>query len=194
VETGRGAPGDQFVTFLKRRFSFPSEWHGKSVWARYAEPLAQLFDAERLIRQYVVRPGVNRYWQPEDFPLEVREMMNGGYPAWLMQKAREYGEDAVALIHAVLQPHAYLNARRARGMLDIMAAHYGRPYFQEVCLRARSRGVRLPATLRRILEAAGKLSLRQSELPRSVTGSAMVRDIQYYLGTQEALDGKASGA
>jgi transposase len=186
--------GDQFLTFLKKRFSLPPEWRRKSVWARYAKPLLQLFDAEKLIRQYVVRPGVNRYWQPEDFPLETREMMNGGYPAWLLQKAQEYGADAVALIHAVLQPHAYLNARRARGMLDVMAAHHGRPYFPEVCLRARSRGVRLPATLKRMLQAAEKLPLWQGELPRSVTGSAMIRDVQYYLGTQETLDGKAAGA
>jgi len=186
--------GDQFLTFLKRRFSLPLQWRGKSVWARYAQPLVQLFDAERLIRQYVVRPGVNRYWQPEDFPLETREMMNGGYPAWLMQKAREYGADAAALIHLVLQPHAYLNARRARGMLDVMKAHYRQPYFQDVCQRARSRGVRLPSTLKRMLEVAAKLPLWQGELPRSETGSAMVRDIQYYLDMQqEVLDGEASG-
>ena len=130
--------GDQFLTFLKQTFSLPPKWRGKSVWARYVQPLVQLFDGEKLIRQYVVRPGVTRYWQPEDFPLETREMMNGGYPAWLMQKAREYGTDAVALIHVVLQPHAYLNARRARGMLDVMKAHHGRPYFPEVCVRARN--------------------------------------------------------
>jgi hypothetical protein len=72
--------------------------------------------------------------------------------------------DAAALIHAILQPHAYLNARRARGMLDVMKAHYGRPYFQEVCVRARSRGVRLLATLRRMLEVAEKFLLWQGEL------------------------------
>ena len=185
--------GDQFLTFLKRRFSLPRQWRGRRLWARYAAPLVQLFDAERLIRQYVVRPGVQLYWQPEDFPLEVREMMNGGYPAWLMQKASEYGTDAVALIHGVLQPHAYLNARRARGMLAVMAAHHAQPYFQEVCCRARRRSVSLPATLRRMMEAAQKLPLWQGELPRSVTGTAMVRDIQYYIGVEEVLDGEATG-
>jgi len=120
-------------------------------------------------------------------------MMNGGYPAWLLQKARQYGEEAVGLIHAVLQPHAYLNARRARGMLDLMAAHHDRSYFPEVIQRARRRSVILPATLRRMLEAAEKLPLWQSELPRSAAGTAMVRDITYYLGTQEGIDGKASG-
>jgi hypothetical protein len=73
--------GDQFLTFDKRRFSLPAVWRGHTVWVRYAAPLLGLYDQEKLIRQYVVRPEVNRYWQPEDFPAEVRERMNGGYPA-----------------------------------------------------------------------------------------------------------------
>lgn len=175
--------GDQFLTFDKRRFSLPPAWRGRSVWARYAVPLLQLYDNERLIRQYVVHPQINRYWQPEDFPAEVREMMNGGYPAWLIEKANAYGEEATALIRSVLRPHAYLNARRARGMLDILDAHHGRGYFPEVCLRAVRRSVTLPATLRRMMEAAEKLPLWQSQLPLSATGTQMIRDIHYYLGT-----------
>ena len=177
-------PGDQFLSFQKRRFSLPPAWKGRSLWARYAEPLLALYDdQDRTIRQYVVRPGVYRYWVPEDFPEGVREMMDGGYPAWLIEKAGLYGEAATALIRSVLRPHAYLNARRARGMLDILAAHHGKPYFPQVCLRATRRSVSLPATLRRMMEAAEKLPLWQSELPLSSTGTEMVRDIHYYVGT-----------
>jgi transposase len=181
--------GDQFLTFMKRRFALPAEWRGKVVWARYAPPLVQLYDEELLIREYLLRPGVNRYWHPEDFPLEVREMMNGGYPAWLMQKAAEYGEAAATLVQSVLRPHAYLNARRARGMLDVMTDHHNRPYFEEVCLRARRRSVSLPATLRRMLEAAEKHPLWQHELPRSATGTQMIRDIRYYIDSEEVRHG-----
>jgi hypothetical protein len=167
----------------------PPQWRGKVVWARYAPPLVQLYDEELLIREYLLRPGVNRYWHPEDFPLEVREMMNGGYPAWLMQKAAEYGEAAAALVQSVLRPHAYLNARRARGMLDVMTAHHSRAYFEDVCLRARRRSVSLPATFRRMLEAAEKHPLWQGELPLSATGAQMIRDIRYYIGSEEVLHG-----
>jgi hypothetical protein len=184
--------GDQFLTFDKRRFSLPAVWRGHTVWVRYAAPLLGLYDEEKLIRQYVVRPELKRYWQPEDFPAEVREMMNGGYPAWLIEKSRAYGAAATALIASVLRPHAYLNARRARGMLDILEAHHGRAYFQEVCLRATRRSVSLPATLRRMMEASEKLPLWQSELPMSATGTEMVRDIHYYVG-QEAVDGDTTG-
>lgn len=177
--------GDQFLTFMKRRFALPVQWRGKVVWVRYATPLVQLYDEEVLIREYLLRSGVNRYWHPEDFPSEVREMMNGGYPAWLIQKASEYGEAAAALLQTVMRPHAYLNARRARGMLDVMTAHHSRAYFEEVCRRARQRSVSLPATLRRMLEAAEKQPLWQEQLPRSATGTQMVRDIHYYIGTEE---------
>lgn len=185
--------GDQFLTFDKKRFSLPPAWRGHTVWARYTAPLLGVYDEqEKLIRQYVVRPDVSLYWQPEDFPQEVREMINGGYPAWLMEKAGAYGEAAVSLISSVLRPHAYLNARRARGMLDILETHHGRPYFQEVCLRATRRSVNLPATLRRMMEASEKLPLWQGGIPLSATATEMVRDIHYYID-QEVGDGDATG-
>jgi hypothetical protein len=117
----------------------------------------------------------------EDFPAEVRTMMNGGYPGWILEKGRGYGQAAVELLASVLQPHAYLNARRARGMLDIMAKHYGLPYFEEVCQRAKNRSVVLPATLKRMLEAAAQRPAFQQELPLSAVGAQMVRDIRYYI-------------
>jgi hypothetical protein len=172
--------GDQFLTFDKKRFSLPPAWKGRSVWARWAAPLLQLYYDERLIRQYVLSGSQRIYWVPEDFPAEVREMMHGGYPAWMLKKAREYGQSAVELLVSILQPHAYLNARRARGMLDLMAAHYGRPYFEEACLRARRRCVVLPATFRRMLEAAEQRPVFERALPISTLGTKMVRDVRYY--------------
>ena len=172
--------GDQFLTFNKRRFSLPPAWRGRRVWARYAAPTLQIYDNECLIRQYVLNDRQRIYWVAEDFPAEVRTMMNGGYPGWILESARCYGPAAVELLASVLQPHAYLNARRARGMLDVMAKHYGLPYFEEVCQRAKSRSVVLPATLKRMLEAAAQRPAFQLELPISEFGAAMVRDVRYY--------------
>jgi len=172
--------GDQFLTFNKKRFSLPIAWRGRKVWARYAAPMLQLFDNECLIRQYVLNDRQRIYWVEQDFPAEVRTMMNGGYPGWILEKGRSYGPAAVELLASVLQPHAYLNARRARGMLDIMATHYGHPYFEEVCQRAKSRSVVLPSTLKRMLESAAQRPAFQLELPISEFGARMVRDVRYY--------------
>lgn len=108
-------------------------------------------------------------------------MMNGGYPGWILGKAHSYGTAAATLIASVLEGHAYLNARRARGMLTLMEEHHSRPYFDEVCQRARNNSVRLPATLKRMLETAKSRPLLQQELPISEVGAQMVRDIRYYL-------------
>jgi len=172
--------GDQFLTFNKRRFSLPPVWKGRQVWARYTAPILQLFDNERLIRQYVTNDRQRIYWVAEDFPEEVRTMMNGGYPGWLLGKAHSYGPCAVELLAAVLRPHAYLNARRARGMLELLALHHGRPYFEEVCRRATSRSVVLPATLKRMLETAAARPALAPELAVSPLGAQMVRDVRYY--------------
>ena len=172
--------GDQFLTFAKRRFSLPPAWKGRRVWARYTAPILQLFDDESLIRQYVTNDRQRIYWVAQDFPEEVRTMINGGYPGWILEKARAYGPCAVELLASVMRPHAYLNARRARGMLDILAIHHGRPYFQEVCQRATSRSVVLPATLKRMLETAAARPTLQLGLPISEFGAQMVRDVKYY--------------
>ena len=175
-------PGDQFVTFHKMYFSMPAKWRGHKLLARYTAPSLQLYDSEyELLRQYVVVSGEKRYWKPEDFPPETRQMMNGGYPAWLVTQAAVFGEAARELIVSVLTPKAYLNARRARAMLSIMEQHCGKPYFNEVCLKAKRRSVVIPHTFKRMFDAEANREHHTQSLSISARGAAMVRDIDYYL-------------
>ena len=147
--------GDGFLSFGRMRFSLPAAWRGRSVWARYAAPALRLFDdRERLIRQYQVEPGKRVYWVEKDFPAQGRHVTDRGHPAWIIRQGRRYGQAAVDLLAAVLQPHAYLNARQARAMLSVMREHAGRRYFDEVCRLATQRSVLLAKTLRRMLEEA----------------------------------------
>ena len=149
--------GDGFLSFGRMRFSLPPAWRGHSVWARYAEPALRLFDdQERLIRQYRVEPGTRVYWVEEDFPVQERHRIDRGWPARIIRQGRPHGQAAVDLLAAVLEPHAYLNARRALAMLAVMDEHAGRSYFDEVCNRARQRSVVLPQSLRRMLETAAR--------------------------------------
>ncbi|MCK4515573.1 MAG: IS21 family transposase [Spirochaetaceae bacterium] len=173
--------GDQFVTFNKMRFSLPMKWRGKKVWARYAQPFLDLYSDSERIRRYVLTDGQKRYWQKDDFPEGVREMIDGGYPAWIIGESKRFGEQALALITAVLQPHAYLNARRARAMVPLFEQFHGKPYFDEVCRRARYHGVRTPATLKRMFENEEDKQLFIEPLRISQLGSEMIRDIRYYI-------------
>jgi hypothetical protein len=66
-------------------------------------------------------------------------------------------------------------------MLSVMEAHRGKPYFDEVCERARRRSVELPKTLQRMLETAAGSEQFSRLLSISERGTQMIRDITYYL-------------
>jgi transposase len=175
--------GDGFFTFLNKRYAVPDAYRGKSVWVRYTERsrLLQVFAGHTLIRQYVVDSRRLNYF-PEDFPEEVSQMMQGQYPQYLLRKSDAFGPEAALLIASVLRPHAYLNARRAQGMLEVMKQYWGRPFFDEICREAFRREVKLPSRLRGMLkEEEQKASRSGAALPLSEVGEQMVREMSYYL-------------
>ncbi|MBW1784748.1 MAG: IS21 family transposase [Deltaproteobacteria bacterium] len=171
---------DQFFEFEKKRYSLPLAYRHKKVWIRSNGRILRVFFAHTLIREYIVGSKVINYI-PEDFPETIREMMNGEYPKYLLGKARVYGEHAYNLIESVLSPHAYLNSRRAQGMLRIMQEYAYKPYFNEVCKLALRKRVKLPASLRKMLIAASEQLRLEFTNEMSEEGRNMVRPINDFL-------------
>ena len=126
-------------TFDKKRYSLPEAYKGKDVWVRYTErnKMLRVFFGTRLIREYVVTGKAMNY-VPEDYPEGKREMMNGSFPRYLLNQAQSFGETSYRLVEAVLEPHAYLNCRRAQGILKIMAEHGGKSFYEQVCVDSRN--------------------------------------------------------
>ena len=108
-------------------------------------------------------------------------MMNGGYPRYLLTQSDVFGEQAYRLIESVLAPHAYINSRRAQGMLRVMKEYAGKPFFNEVCASALEKRVRLPKTFKRMLEAAGEQMHFDFTIETSEEGRAMIRPITDFL-------------
>ena len=173
--------GDQFFTFDTKRYSLPEGYKGKQVWGRYTHRnrLLHVFFDRRLIRTYVVSRERIQYVE-EDFPPVKREMMNGGYPRYLLEQSRRYGEAGYELIESILKPHAYLNARRAQGMLEVMKVYVGQGCFAEVCREAVRRHVKVPSTFKAMMKAHQEQHLLNLGLEISEEGKAMVRDVGYY--------------
>lgn len=173
---------DQFVTFERKRFSLPPKYRGETVWLRKSGHILRIFMNNRMLREYVV--GKNRVnYLPGDFPEVIREMINGGYPAYLISQAKQYGNSAMLLINKILSPHAYINARRAQGFLTVMKKYYCKPFFADICMRAFKQGVRLPKTFTNMMQAEEKrfvVELEQ-EIKISGLGEQMARDINYYI-------------
>jgi transposase len=171
---------DQFFSFDKKRYSLPKHHRGKHVWVRKSGTMIRIFFQHRMIRTYMI-PTKSFAYRPEDFPEVLSEMMNGDYPRYLLHNARAYGRNAYLLIESILQPHAYLNARRAQGMLEVMKAYRDCQFFSSICAEAREHGVKLPATFKARLEDAKKQMPLEFFHPQSSRGKAMIRNIGYYL-------------
>lgn len=173
---------DGFFTFEKKRYSLPAKYKDKDVWVRYTERdrLLKIFYNDILIRQYMVTSKVMNYF-PEDFPEVKREMMNGGYPKYLLNQAGKFGNSAYKFVKSILEPHAYLNMRRAQGVLKVMKEFCSKPYFDEICLKAIRRNVKLPSTFKNMLLAEENQHTLDFGIDISGLGKKMTRDITYYI-------------
>ena len=175
--------GDGFFLFEAKRYAVPPAYRNcGQVEVSYTERsrLLRIFYDKRLIREYVVSSKMVNYL-PQDYPEGLREMMDGSYPRYLLGKAKVYGTDGCSLIESVLSPHAYLNARRAQGMLEVMGKYHREPFFAEICRAALRRGVKLPSTFRGMLKDEQDQLPLELPLPISETGKKMLRDISYYI-------------
>ncbi len=167
-------------TFDKKRYSLPAIYRGQEVWARYTakNKLLRVFSGRRLIREYVVTGKAINY-KPEDYPEGKREVMNGGFPRYLLRQAQSFGEASCRLVESILEPHAYLNCRRAQGILNIMKEYSGKSFYGEACGKALQRGVKLPRTFKAMLKAEEKQLMLDMGISISELGKQMARDSSY---------------
>lgn len=171
---------DQFFSFEKKRYSLPWEFVGQTVFARSSRGIIRIFADYKLIREYVI-PKRSYVYEPKDFPEVTREMMNGGFPRYLLKEAEIFGLNAHRLIESVLKPHANLNSRRAQGMLALMKKYHHLPMFADVCSQALNRGINIPKLFKTLLEDEARQQTFDFITPLSEMGAEMVRNIGYYL-------------
>jgi len=171
---------DQFVQFMKKRYSLPAEYRGKEVMVKKIGNMAHIYHEFNLIRQYVIPKG-HRAYDKNDFPPVLRDMMEGEYPSFLLKKARDMGAEAHTVIQATLTPHAYLNARRAQALLGVMEKYKTTSYFREVCAQAAGKKTLHYRELKMLFESRESQEAEPEELIPSPLGSAMIRDISYYV-------------
>lgn len=167
---------DQFFSYDKKTFSLPAKYAKKEVWICQEKAMLQVFYNHELIREYIITNKTRNY-MAEDFPETLREMMDGSYPQYLIRMAGRYGEIPQRFIESILTSHAYLNARRAQGILRIMEQYKTKTYFLEVCKKALARRVTIPKTFKQMLAHEDNQHALESAIPMSDEGLSMVRDI-----------------
>lgn len=171
---------DQFISFEKKRFSLPPKYRRQTVRCRRSGSLLKIYDTNYLlIRQYVIKP-YRVHLTEGDFPENFEAMMQGEYPQYLITQAAAYGPGARRLVESILQPHAFLNARRALGLIDVLKKYSTLPLLQDICSKAADRRITAPKQLKIMLEDEQNQQVLDFVVPRSSAGEAMVRDIKEY--------------
>lgn len=172
---------DQFIQFEKKTYSLPASYCGKELWARKSGNMIRIFQDYELIREYVIPKGYRAY-DANDFPKVVSEMMDGGYPKYLLDQSKRFGNRSYELIRQVLTPHAYLNARRAQGILNIIVKYSPKPYFNYVCAKAIEHRINTPRLFHDMMKRkANELKPAIEQMEISEEGKKMTRSIDYYL-------------
>ena len=147
------AGGDRFFLFKGKYYAMPAGYRGKKLNAGKNGRILRVFDRDnRLLCEYIITKKLFIYL-PGDFADDKEALMNGEYPRWLMGRAHSFGPATARLIESVLKPHAYINARRARGILSALEKYRSQPFLQELCGRALKLGYFRPKQIIQMFEA-----------------------------------------
>ena len=113
---------DHYIQFQGKAYSIPHAYLGKKVWVRATEHLLRVFYNDRLIKQHLITKAY-RHTDHSDFPENVRAVLDTSTThRLLLERALRFGQDFHQLIRDLLQAHAYLNLRRAQGLVAVAEA------------------------------------------------------------------------
>ena len=172
---------DRFFSYKKKRYAMPEEYRGKKVLLRASEGFLRVFDSRsRLLREYLItEEKINSFL--DDFPDDRQAMMRGAYPQYLIRKSRELSPAAEELIREILTPHAWIRARAARGVLNVLEKYTYLPMFNAVCSEALKKRIFIPKQLKALFEESARQYTFEFIPSQSEKGKRMTRSVSEYL-------------
>lgn len=110
---------DCFIQVNKKSYSVPYQYSGKTLAVNVKRKIVDIYYNAELIKTHYI-PKTNRQTDYDDFPKNIQMAISSGLPAYLLKEAeRISGENLRELIEKLLSPHAYINLRRAQGILAV---------------------------------------------------------------------------
>jgi transposase len=171
---------DHYIQVNRHFYSVPDPFVGKTVLVKVTPSTIQVFYQERLIKTHpVARTLRSTDWA--DFPSNVQHALDAGLPRLLCLKARHIGPHFEILITQILSLHAFLNLRRAQGLVAL-ASGYPHDIVEAAAQRAMSLDkVVSYRTFKHILEALVRdRSDESDELELSLETQSFVRSMDYF--------------
>jgi transposase len=170
---------DHYIQFDKKAYSVPTAYVGEMVWAKATEKLIRIFHDSRLIKQHVITSHF-RHTDMTDFPKNMQKMLDRGLPVYLQKKAEKVGPCYKKMIRCVLEPHAYINLRKAQGFMRL-AEKYESGLLEKAA-RLTLDGHR-PLKLKpfvHLVEKLGNQSEEPAQIPISLFTQEFIRPMDYF--------------
>jgi hypothetical protein len=175
---------DHYIQFHGKAYSVGTAYIGKKVWIRATEHILQVFCDDRLIKQHVKR-NVYRHTDTADFPENVRAVLDSGLHKHLLSRAASTGENFHRLIRGLLEIHAFINLRKAQGLIAIAEREERSLVNQAAGFILEHRLQVQPKTFRDLLAKLRIQNEEKESLSLSQETLSFVRDASYFIRTQE---------
>lgn len=173
---------DHYIQVNRKAYSVPHPYVGKKVLIKVTHNLVQVYYNERLIKQHPVARGY-RQTDLADFPDNVRHALDSGMPLYLCKKASETGPNLENLIRGILGVHAFINLRKAQGIVSI-AQKYPADIIEQAAEAALIRlGSISPKLFKTMVEKLQQHTEQNNQLSLSDETASFVRDMEYFTHT-----------
>lgn len=172
---------DHYIQVNKKAYSVPHRYIGKKVMVKVTAKTLEIYHNERLIKLHAIAPqNRSRQTDPTDFPENMQYALNTGLPRLLIEKAGGIGANFKELIIQTLQPHAFLNLRRAQGLLCLAEKYEPELIDEAARIATFYDGTTTPKHFKNII---ARLRQQQTEyqLPLSTETQSFVRSDTYYV-------------
>ena len=114
---------DCFIQVNKKSYSVPYQYVGKTMSVKIKSRIVEIYYNEEMIKEHLI-PRNNRQTDYDDFPENVGKVLDGKMSGYLLSEAeRISGKNLQALIEKLLAPHAFVNMRRAQGIISVAKNH-----------------------------------------------------------------------
>ena len=172
---------DHYIQVNMKRYSLPGEYIGKKVWVKVTNKLIYAYYNDRLIKQHTI-PNGYRQTDIEDFPDNMKHVLDSGMPLYLITKADAVSAEFGKLITRVLSPNAYINMRRAQSIVGL-ADKYPAELIAEASKSAIEHYGKMHPKL--FISVIEKIQSQRAENEQPIliseNTSGMVRSIEYFI-------------
>lgn len=174
---------DHYIQFDKKAYSVPTAYIGKKLWVKGSDRLIQIFHGEILIKQHVIT-NYFRHTDWTDFPENMQKALDGGLAAYLQKQAGKVGPHFRELVRGVLKPHAFINLRRAQGLVGLVKK-YDHKLIEKAAHAALDQHLSLmPKPFTQLLEKLKQDNQEQIQIPISLFTQEFIRPMDYFTQDQ----------